>query len=387
MQPNLSPKTLDSGRIEAFLCDISFSEEEEAFRRALLARAGTFPLSLQYGLGMKAEYPEVEELLKEGINVQHDVRLRGGATLHPLAKDEARRDGVLALLEREATNVYDAVVSALWKENVVVEFSGEGALHLSSTYFANHNELIVIHVHAGAKGTVVEEIKGKENKVSARTIVAIVEKGGTLEYRSSLAPETGGTLFLRQFGIVHESASLAWFDVSRGGGRVYTRTVCELAGAHATSNIYMTAVSQAERHLDVEHRMSHHASDTHSRIATAGVGGGTSRTIYRGDIAVAKGTVRTEGRQEGRFLVLEPSAKIDAVPALDVASHDVKSSHALSVGYLSPTMLFYPRLRGVHAEDAVGFLVSGMMKKTLSRGGASEKDAYEMSRIGEALDK
>ncbi len=384
---HLSPKTLDSGRIEAFLCDASSSEEEKVFRRALLAKAGTYPLTLQYGLGMKAEYPEIEELLKEGVNVRHNVRLMGGTTLHPLTGDEARRDGVLALLEKEATSVYDAVVSALWKENVVVEFTGEGSLHLSSTYFSNHNELIVIHVRPGAKGTVIEEIQGKDNTVSARTIVAIVEKGGSLEYRSSLTPDTGGTLFLRQFGVVHESASLSWFDVSRGGGRIFSRTGSELVGAHATSNIYMTTVSGKDRHLDVEHRISHSASDTRSRIATAGVGSGTSRTIYRGDIAVAKGTVRTEGRQEGRFLVLEPSAKIDAVPALDIEAHDVKSSHALSVGYLSPTMLFYPRLRGVHAEDAVGFLVSGMMKKTLSRGGASEKDAYEMSRIGEVLDK
>lgn len=388
MQSRLLPKDLTPERITALLASPSFPKEEEGFRRALLMKAQELPLLLQYGLQMVVEYPQITELIGDSHeDIRHDLRLMGQVTLHPLEKDKKMQNEVHALLTKESMTTYDAILSALWKQSVVVDFSGTGTLHLTSTYFGTHNELLVIHVHAGVKASVIEEIKGEENVVAGRTVVAIVEKGGSLEYRSRLAPETQGTLFLRQYGVCRESASLSWFDVSRASAHVISRTTSTLLGIHAESAIYMTASSSGNRILDIEHRMNHQASHTHSRIATAGVGGGTSRTIYRGDIAVSKDTVGVDGKQEGRFLVLTPTAKIDAVPALDIGSHDVKSSHALSVGYLSPTMLFYPRLRGVHADDAVGFLVSGMMKRTLSRGGASERDAYEMSRIGEALMK
>jgi Fe-S cluster assembly protein SufB len=378
---------MESERIRTLFNEAAFPDGEVAFRRALLEKANAFPLCLQYGLGMKAEYPVARELLEEKRNVRHDVRLMGSAALHPLAKNEELRTEIFGILERESTNCYDALIGAMWKENVVVEITGEGALHLSSTYFGVHDELIIVHVHKGAKGVVTEELKGEENRVAARTIIAVVEEGGSLEVRTNVTTSIKGSVFLRQFGAVRKDAKLTWFDVSNSPAHVYTRTMSDLQGAHAISSIYMTAVSDGDRILDVEHRMVHSASQTHSRIATAGVGRGNSRTIYRGDIMVKKGTEGTDGRQEGRFLVLEKTAKIDAVPALDIEAHDVRSAHALSVGYLSPTMLFYPRLRGLHAEDAVGFLVSGMMKKTLSRGGASERDAYEMSRIGEAMDR
>ncbi len=382
---SLFPKDMESERIRTLFADASFPDGEEAFRCALLSKANSLPLSLQYGLGMKADYPIVIELLDEKRSVRHDVRLIGDAALHPLTRNEELRSEVFTILERESENLYDALIGATWKENVVLEFTGTGSLHLSSTYFGVHNELLVIHVHKGATGHVFEELKGEENRVAARTVIAVIEEGGSLEYRTSIAPSMQGQVFLRQFGVIRKNATLSWFDVSRSDANVYARTRSDLTGDRATSNMYLTSCSDGTRVLDVEHRMCHNASRTRSRIASAGVGKGMSRTIYRGEIAVMKDTVGADGKQEGRFLVLEPSAKIDAVPALDVSAHDVKSSHALSVGYLSPTMLFYPRLRGLHAKDAVGFLVSGMMKKTLSRGGASERDAYEMSRIGENI--
>jgi len=364
----------------------SFPKEEEGFRHALLSKAQSLPMLLQYGLGMAVEYPQILDLIGDSHeDIRHDLRLMGQVTLRPLAKDKNIQEEVHTLLAREATTTYDAILSALWKQSVIVDFSGTGALHLTSTYVGTHNELLVVHVHAGVQAVVTEEIRGEENVVAGRTVVAIVEKGGSLEYRSRLSPETKGTLFLRQYGVCRESANLSWFDVSRAPAHVVSRTISDLSGSEAQSSIYMTASSDGDRILDIEHRMNHRASQTRSRIAAAGVGAGTSRTIYRGDITVSKDTVGADGKQEGRFLVLAPTAKIDAIPALDISSHDVKSSHALSVGYLSPSMLFYPRSRGVHADDAIGFMVSGMMKRTLSRGGASERDAYEMSRIGEAL--
>ncbi len=377
---------LTSERIDAFFSATPWSHPEVDFRRTLLSRAQTLPAVLQYGLGMNAEYPVIEQLLHgTHTDVRHDLKLLGDTALHPLPTDPDERSKLFGLLTREATTFYDALLSGVWKQSVVVEFTGTGTLHLSSTYDGVHAELIVIHVHPGATGTVIEELKGETNVVAGRTIVAIVDEGGMLDYRSRLAPLAQGTFFLRQYGIVKRSATLSWYDVSRSSADVFSRTMSDLAEEGASSNIYLTACSDGPRVLDVEHRMMHSASHTHAHIASAGVGKGTSRTIYRGDIIVDKGTVGANGKQEGRFLVLEPTAKIDAVPALDVSAHDVKSSHAFSVGYLSPAMLFYPRLRGLRKEDAVGFLVSGMMKKTLSRGGASEVDAYQMSRIGENL--
>ncbi len=382
---SLFPKETAEESIATLLSRASYQDDEKELRSFLLKKANTLPTVLQYGLGMKAEYAGASALLDQCVDIRHDIKLMGGAKIIPLSDLPALRSQVLKILRDHSETFYDALIGATWKQHAVVEFSQDGdALHLSSQYAGVHNELLVLYVRSGIHAHVYEVVKGTTT-AAARTIIAVVEKGASLDYHGGTSAQLSGTIFLRQYGVLDEGARLSWFDVAQSRAHTYTRTVSELRGRESSSQIFMTSCVDQDRVLDVEHRVYHYSSYTKSRIAAAGVGKGTSRTIYRGDIVIDKGTVRTEGKQEGKFLILDATAKIDAVPALDVSAHDVMSAHALSVGYLSPKMLFYPRLRGLRAEDAVGFLVSGMMKQTLARGGAPERDAYEMSRIGESL--
>jgi len=77
---------------------------------------------------------------------------------------------------------------------------------------------------------------------------------------------------------------------------------------------------------------------------------------------MGKGLKNLGGREEAKFLVMSENAKVDAIPALEIASREVRSSHALSISRITEEALFYPKLRGIAEGEARELIASGFLK-------------------------
>lgn len=77
---------------------------------------------------------------------------------------------------------------------------------------------------------------------------------------------------------------------------------------------------------------------------------------------VAKSVIENSGveaNQKINSLLISPSAKINALPILDVKNNEVECSHGCTIGTLDSETLFYMRSRGLNCREAKNAVIQG----------------------------
>jgi Fe-S cluster assembly scaffold protein SufB len=70
-------------------------------------------------------------------------------------------------------------------------------------------------------------------------------------------------------------------------------------------------------------------------------------------------------------LLLDSSAKADAVPGLEIHTNDVRASHSASVARITPEDLFYMQSRGLEVEEARRLFIIGFFGAVAERSGSA----------------
>jgi len=161
---------------------------------------------------------------------------------------------------------------------------------------------------------------------------------------------------------VEEGGIFEYEERAEGEARVKSDIHVFLRGAGARASITARYSLSGDSRLDILHKIYHEADETVSHINSRGILGGSSHLIYRGGIDMGKGLKNLGGREEAKFLVMSENAKVDAIPALEIASREVRSSHALSISRITEEALFYPKLRGIAEGEARELIASGFLK-------------------------
>ena len=80
-----------------------------------------------------------------------------------------------------------------------------------------------------------------------------------------------------------------------------------------------------------------------------------------------EGSPRTDAYQTNRNLLMNPGARADTIPFLEIATADVRCSHAGAVGRVDDEHLFYLRSRGVPEDAAKQLIVTGFLQEVLEQ--------------------
>lgn len=99
-------------------------------------------------------------------------------------------------------------------------------------------------------------------------------------------------------------------------------------------------------------------ADTHTCIDHARANGtsrqlhkcivdGAAHAVFNGKIVVRPNAQRTDSSQSSRNLLLNPRARVDTKPQLEIFADDVKCAHGATVGQLDHEELFYLKSRGL----------------------------------------
>lgn len=160
---------------------------------------------------------------------------------------------------------------------------------------------------------------------------------------------------------VHENAEFEYIETAYGEKSAKSDIHIFLVGVGARTKITARYKIGGEDKLDILHKIYHRAPDTSSKIEARGVLSGKAYAIYRADIVMSKGMKGLSGEQDAKFLVLSKEAKVDAIPALNIASNSVVCFHSLSITHITPEDLFYSKTRGIGENEARELLVSGFL--------------------------
>ena len=98
-----------------------------------------------------------------------------------------------------------------------------------------------------------------------------------------------------------------------------------------------------------------------------GVLNGEAKAVHKSAIDIARAASKSEGYERQDTLLLSSSARIQAVPTLQIHTNDVRCSHGATVTRLRPEHLFYLLSRGCSREAAEKLFISGHVAPVLDK--------------------
>ena len=84
-------------------------------------------------------------------------------------------------------------------------------------------------------------------------------------------------------------------------------------------------------------------------------------------IKVDPGAQKTDGYQRDDNLILNPEARADSIPGLEIEADDVRCTHGATSGRVDDEQIYYCRTRGLTQKEAVRLIVTGFFQQISDR--------------------
>ena len=115
------------------------------------------------------------------------------------------------------------------------------------------------------------------------------------------------------------------------------------------AGIYMC---NTDKDLKLNVMVRHNCGGSLSRQVFKGIVGGRSKALFNGLIYVAQDAQKTKAYQENHTILLDATARVEALPQLEIYADDVECSHGCTSGFLNADEQFYMRSRGIPEDEA-----------------------------------
>jgi len=170
-----------------------------------------------------------------------------------------------------------------------------------------------------------------------------------------------------QEALGERDSTLLLGSVALGGDYARVRTDARLVGQGASAKqiaIYFAGGTQMH---DFRTKQDHAAPRTTSNLLFKGAVQDTAKSVYTGLIKIREEAKGSNAFQTNRNLTLSEGAWAESVPNLDIATNDVKCSHASTVGPVDMEQQYYLESRGVPPEVAERLVVQGFFNEVLEQ--------------------
>ncbi len=170
-----------------------------------------------------------------------------------------------------------------------------------------------------------------------------------------------------QEAVGERDSTIRLATVALGGDYARVRTDARAAGPGATTTQVAVYYADGTQMHDFRTLQDHVAPHTSSDLLFKGAVQDTARSVYTGLIRIANEAKGTVAFQTNRNLTLSEGAWAESVPNLDIATNDVRCSHASSVGPIDDEQRFYLESRGIPPEVAERLVVLGFFDEVLQQ--------------------
>ena len=185
--------------------------------------------------------------------------------------------------------------------------------------------------------------------------------------------------------LVERDGNIKWEIGALGSARSKHFISVDLVGQGAEGRVSGMFFAEKDQHLSYNTLQRHLAPRTYSDLIFKGALNGSSRSVWRGMIYVAPGAHHIDGYQANRNLILDPAARSDSIPGLEIWNNDVRCSHGSTVGKIDQEQLFYLLSRGIPRKEAEQLVIQGFFNDILSRFSLEEAGEQLWSRIKNKL--
>jgi Fe-S cluster assembly protein SufB/Fe-S cluster assembly protein SufD len=164
-----------------------------------------------------------------------------------------------------------------------------------------------------------------------------------------------------------EGARMTDSSLYLGSAISRARTNFFLAGRGSFAEGFEIFFTDGKQRYDFETNLVHLSQDSTGSTHARGVLRGESQSIYKGMIKIDEAAKNSRSYLAHHAMILERTARSDAIPGLEIYTNEVKATHSASVAQLDEEQLFYLMSRGIEIEEAKKMIVLGFFEPVLSR--------------------
>jgi Fe-S cluster assembly protein SufD len=224
-----------------------------------------------------------------------------------------------------------------------------------------------IHVGAGAHLTVLERLHGTPAAaVAAVTDITLGERA-RVSYTVLETLPAGTTVTSRRTARAAAGAYVAWNVALLGGGTMSDELVVEQDGEGVETEIAAVFFPVARENVQLTTEVRHNRPHTTSQTVVRSIAAGRGRGRYFGNIRIAAHAHGAEASLRDDTLLIGKDAKIEAIPALEIAANDVKAFHGATVGAIDEEHIFYLMSRGIERNAAEKLIALGFFEPAIAR--------------------
>lgn len=226
---------------------------------------------------------------------------------------------------------------------------------------------IVVLLGAGARATVIERHVGEGDAFVCGSVEASIGAESQLDYVAIQQNGDGARVRMTRAARCEADARMRWHLADLGGASTRTQLDVRLdaAGARAqTSALFFNTGTQREALItSSDHRAARTRSDTLLRCAASD----RARGRYLGSVRTRAEACDGDASLRADALVLSKRARIDVKPELEIRAHDIRASHAVTIGSLDEDALFYVQTRGIAHAQAVRMIALAFFEPAIAR--------------------
>jgi Fe-S cluster assembly protein SufD len=243
-------------------------------------------------------------------------------------------------------------------EPVIIDYDVADAALIAHTF---------VTAGEGSRATIVERLTGNAEREIAVSATLTAGANADLTYTVLQNVGSGVHVDAKRVSHVGAGARIGWNVALLGGSSVTDSVISDHTGAGANTEIAALFFPVAREVVQLTTEVQHNVPHTNSQTVVRSIAAGRGRGRYFGNIRIAAHAHGSEASLRDDTLLIGKDAKIDAIPALEIAANDVKAFHGATVGAIDEEHIFYLMSRGIERDAAEKLIALGFFEPAVAR--------------------
>lgn len=196
------------------------------------------------------------------------------------------------------------------------------------------------------------------DRLSARSVIGFVGKGASVTIVGETSLNQEASCLVHDRWYLEKGAQLTVHELFTGGSQSWLRKEFILGQDAQVEYTWRSALTGHEQ-VAVTTVQEHEGSSSTSAVDVKAALSGQARSFYRGMIRIGEHASQADADQQHKALVMSPDVMTCAIPALEVATHEVQCAHGSAVGQFNDEEVQFLQTRGLTSERIRELLLTG----------------------------
>ena len=359
---NLYTKYTDAARMNPEIVKIATKSDGviPAFLQNRIKELKDIPHIVQIGTNIHSVHLPLK-MKEQGVRICHiDEALADGTAKEIIESSDISEDRFTAL----NSAAFNSGIYIGIPKNVQVT----DPIHIISCLSDDGVSVIsrnVISAAQSSSSSIVQELyspKSQGQQAYMELLTTDVQQNAKIDVTSLQMMDESSVNFSTRNSNMASDSTANWYLGLFGTMLSRYRIAYNLKGSGASVNDSEVVFGSGEQSFDIQANANHISAATEAKIVEKSILRNKSKSLFKGMIRILEEATKSNSYLSGRSILLDPDAKSDAIPGLEILTNDVKATHSASVAQIDEEQIFYLQSRCLTKEAAERTIIEGFLE-------------------------